>query len=130
MNLFKDILPSLLQARTPLLQYEDEFEQHYPPYQVNRALSYHKDCIFFANEMNASSHLTKEMQHDFYFFALRKYKRPFTGKWVKKEEKNAKDIEAIMEVLQCSRQKAEMVLPLLSDEVKVKLHEEFNQGGQ
>jgi hypothetical protein len=66
LNLFKDIIPSLTTGRVPVCQTEEDFKQ-YPAYQVNAALSYYQDCIFFVNEMNMKSFLTNEMQHDFYF---------------------------------------------------------------
>ena len=32
-------------------------EQGYKPFLVNRSLSYQKDCVFYANEMNRFHHL-------------------------------------------------------------------------
>lgn len=130
MNPFKDILPSILQLRNPVLETEIDFES-YPPHLINKALSYHTDCLFFAQEMNKSHFLSKKMQHDFLFYAIRKYKRPFPGKWAKKtEEENDRDIKVIMEALNYSYQKAQSVFPLLSAETIVKLHEEFDEGGR
>jgi hypothetical protein len=124
-DLFKDILPNILQERNPLLTTDEDFRA-YLPHLVNRALSYHLDCIMFVNEMNRYHFLSNQMQYDFYFYALRKYKRQYS-KWPKKIEKNERHIEAIMRALNCSRSKAEDTFPLLSDETLVKLHEE--QGG-
>jgi hypothetical protein len=130
MNLFKDLLPSILQAKNPLLETQEDFEQ-YPPHTINKALSYYPDCLFFVQEMNKNPHLTRKMQHDFYFYGLRKFKRPFPGKWAKKtEDANYRDIEAVMNALECSYEKACSVLPLLSDENLVKLREESNVGGR
>lgn len=129
MNLFKDIIPSLLQGKNPVLETEEDIEKHYPPHIINRALSYHPDCIFFAQEMNLHYHLSKKMQHDFLFYGLRKYKRPFPGKWAKKvDDDNYRDIEAIMKAMNYSYQRACEVLPLLNAETLVKLHEEFDDG--
>lgn len=129
MNLFKDIIPSILQGKTPVLQTADDFKS-YVPFQVNRALSYYSDCIYFANEMNRLHMLPEKMQHDFYFYGLRKYKRPFPGKWAKKLDDDAENVKAIMEKTGYSYQKAMDILPLLDDEQLVKLHKEFDKGGK
>lgn len=129
MNLFKDILPSLLQGHTPILQLPEDFE-YYQSFQINRALSYHSDCIFFVNEMNKYHGLDSKMQHDFYFYGLRKYKRPFTGKWAKKHVIEDGTLNLVMEALKCSEAKAEDVLALMSDEDIENFTQEFSRGGE
>jgi hypothetical protein len=129
LNLFKDIIPSLLQGRAPLIQDENDAKD-YVPFMVNKALSYYLDCIFFANLMNECPHLTRIMQHDFYFYGLRKYKRSFPGKWVKKVEEDKTILELIMRDLKCSYQDAIDTLPLLNDEQIVKLQEQYIEGGK
>jgi len=48
MDLFKDIIPSILQTKKCVIN--DEIDQKdYVPFVVNRALSYHMDCILYAN---------------------------------------------------------------------------------
>ena len=129
MNLFKDIIPSLLHGKTPVLD-SDEDLKSYDPFMVNRALSYYPDCMPFVQEMNTKIELPKRMQHDFYFYGLRKYKRQHPGKWAKKIEDKNDDIKLIMTAMQCNYERAKQVLPLLNDEILVKLHEEFEYGGQ
>ena len=64
MDLFKDIIPSILQTKQYILTPENEKE--YEPYITNRALSQHNDIILYVNEMNLYSHLDKKMQYDFF----------------------------------------------------------------
>lgn len=59
-----------------------ESEKEYSPFMTNRALSFHPDCIFFANEINRySGELTNKMQFDFYYHGLRKMNRWSKEKW-------------------------------------------------
>lgn len=114
LDLFRDILPSILQERNPVLKTEEEIEENYNPFLVNLALSYYRDCIFFVNEMNASSFLPKRMQHDFLFHGLRKYKRPFAGKWAKKV--SVENMELIQKTFGFSPTKALAALKVLTPE--------------
>ena len=47
-DLFKDIIPSILQNKKNVL----ENEKDYNAYIINKALSFHYDCVMQANEMN------------------------------------------------------------------------------
>ena len=38
-------------------------EKDYIPFLINRSLSYHKDCIIYANEMNRRHFLDKKLQN-------------------------------------------------------------------
>ena len=55
-DLFKELIPSILQTKQYALL-TDQDERSYPAFMVNRALSYHRDTILFANEMNRFSSL-------------------------------------------------------------------------
>ena len=64
-DLFKDIIPSILQTKKNVLQ--DELDvKDYTPFVVNRALSYHMDCILYANEMNLYPEMDKDLQYQFF----------------------------------------------------------------
>ena len=67
-------------------------EKDYIPFLVNRSLSYHSDCIMYANEMNRRHYLDKKLQNDFLLNTIRSKKRPF-AKWVKSEKSG--DIECV-----------------------------------
>lgn len=101
-------------------------EQDYKPFLINRSLSYHKDCIFYANEMNKFHHLDTKLQNDFLLNTIRKSKRPF-AKWVKAEK--SEDIECIKQVFAMSNSKAKEVLQILTKEQLEKVKEMADIGG-
>ena len=101
-------------------------EKGYIPFMVNRSLSYHKDCIIYANEMNQRHHLGKRLQNDFLLNTVRSQKRPF-AKWVKSEK--SEDIECVKLVYGLSDSKAREALRLLSDEQIQQLKEKTDTGG-
>jgi hypothetical protein len=112
-DLFKEILPSILTTK----QYVLEEEKDYVPYIINKALSHHKDCIFYANEMNMMHGLAKSMQYSYFINTIRKGKRPY-GKWHKPIEN--KDLQAVKTYFGYSDQKAEETLKVLTeDQLKI-----------
>ena len=112
MNPF-DILNSITYNKKRLI--DDSNEKLYNAYQINKGLSYFKDTIFTAQEMNINYHLDSLLQHDYLFNSVRKQKR--YAKWVKKD-KDA-DIEAIKIYFNYSYKKAQEAYTLLNkDQVK------------
>jgi len=101
-------------------------EKDYTPFLVNKSLSYHNDCVMYANEMNRRHFLDKKLQNDFLLNTVRSRKRPF-AKWVKTEK--SEDIECIKQVYGLSDSKAREALRLLSDEQIQKLKEQTDIGG-
>lgn len=101
-------------------------EKEYNPFLVNRGLSYHMDCIAYANEMNRRHHLDKKLQNDYLINTIRSRKRPF-AKWVKAEK--SEDIECIKLYYGYSSSKAREALRLLSDEQIQQLKEKTDIGG-
>ena len=63
MNPF-DYVNAILQNKKQLIV-DEITEKEYTPFLVNRSLSYHKDCIMYANEMNRRHFLDKKLQSDF-----------------------------------------------------------------
>lgn len=108
------------------LMVKEENEKEYIPFLVNRALSYHYDCILFANEMNRRHFLDKKLQHDFFINTIRSKKRPYV-KWGKSEKED--DIEYIKKAYGLSDSKAIEALRLLSSEDIQKLKEKTDIGG-
>lgn len=123
MDLFKDLLPSILQNKNDVLEEEKE----YNAYIVNKALSYHLDTILFANEMNKNHFLDKRLQYDYLRFSIRSKKRPFT-KWYK--QKDDERLNTIMRFFGYSRKKAEEVSSILSNEQLEKMNEVVTIGGK
>ena len=117
--LFDDILADNSGEASDL----DSVDRKYPPFMVNRGLSYFVDTVMLANEINQRFELAKKMQYDFLYHGVRK-KRRFS-KWVKKQ-KDSKDIELIKEAYCYSRERAEEVYDLI--DIK-QLRKDMDKGG-
>ena len=63
-DLFKDFLPSILQTKKPVLHDAIDYKE-YNPFVVNRALSYHMDCILYVNDMNLHPGIEKDLQYQY-----------------------------------------------------------------
>lgn len=124
MDLFKELLPSILQTKKSILTPENEKE--YKPFIVNRATSQHNDCLLYVNEMNKFSNLDNKLQYDFYLHSLVGKKRPFQ-KWFKSTE--SEDIQAIKEYFGYSAQKAKETLRILDLEQINKIKDVIHKGG-
>ena len=120
-----DYVNSILQNKKPLIV-DELTEKEYQPFLVNRSLSYHKDCILYANEMNRRHFLDKKLQFDFLLNTVRSQKRPF-AKWVKSAK--SEDLSCIKQVFGFSDNKASEVLRLLSKEQIQQLKEQTDIGG-
>jgi hypothetical protein len=120
-----DYVNSILQNKKELIV-DEETEKSYSSFLVNRSLSYHMDCIAFANEMNRRHYLDNKMQFDFLLNTVRSKKRPF-AKWAKTEKND--DLACIKEIYGFSDSKALDALRLLSDEQIQQLKEKTETGG-
>ena len=120
-----DYVNSILQNKKNLIV-DELTEKDYQAFLVNRTLSYHKDCIMYANEMNRRHLADKKLQYDFLLNTIRSQKRPF-AKWVKAEK--SEDLECIKQVFGLSDQKAREARRLLSNEQIQKLKEQTDTGG-
>jgi hypothetical protein len=120
-----DYVNAILQNKKQLIV-DDLTEKDYIPFLVNRSLSYHSDCIMYANEMNRRHFLDKKLQNDFLINTVRSRKRPF-AKWVKSEK--SEDIVCVKLAYGLSDSKAREALRLLSDEQIQLLKEKTDTGG-
>jgi hypothetical protein len=124
-DLFKDIIPSILQTKKNVLQ--DELDvKDYTPFVVNRALSYHMDCILYANEMNLYPEMDKDLQYQYLLNTIRSMKRKFQP-WQKASAD--KDLECVKEYFGYSNQKAKEALRILNDEQIAKIKANTIKGG-
>jgi hypothetical protein len=123
-DLFKELIPSILQTKQYALL-TDQDERSYPAFMVNSALSYHRDTILFANEMNRFSSLDNKMKYDFLLNIVRASKRPYS-KWFKKAENN--DLDVIKEYYGYSDSKAAEALKILNDEQIAMLRKKLFKG--
>jgi len=101
-------------------------EREYAPFITNRTLSYHQDCIMYANEINRRHHLDSRLQFHYFLNTLRKRKR--FAKWIKPNV--LEDMKVIQSYYGCSKSKAEEYLNILSSEQIVELNERMKKGGR
>lgn len=121
-DLFKEIIPSILQTKKDVL----ETEKDYVPFLVNRSLSYHMDCILYANQMNMNHSLPQKLQYQYLLNTVRPMKRKFE-KWQKASV--VKDLECVKEYFGYSDEKAKEALRILSDEDITLIKEKIEKGG-
>ena len=103
-----DVINSITYNKNRLI--DDSNEKTYNAYHVNNGLSYFKDTIGHAQEMNMNYHLDPLLQHDYLFHSVRKQKR--YSKW-KKKDKDA-DLEAVKLYFNYGYQKAKAAMLLLN----------------
>jgi len=120
-----DYANQILQGKKNLI-IDEVTEKDYMPFLINRSLSYHYDCVLFANEMNQRHYLDKKLQNDFLLNTVRSRKRPF-AKWAKSEK--SEDIECIKQVFGLSDSKAHEALRLLNKEQIQQLKKQAYTGG-
>lgn len=121
-DLFKEIIPSILQTKNDCLVDEKD----YVPFVVNKALSFHYDCILHANQMNMLANADRSLQYHYYLNSIRPYKRPFQ-KWIKRE--TISDLEAIKEYYGYSNEKAKEVLSLIPTNHLETIKQHLHKGG-
>ncbi len=108
----KDYLNSINLTKENLMEGDEEAVKSYTPFIVNRCMSGHIDCLLYANEMNMSSHIPKDMQYHFYINSIRKKKR--FSPWIKKDK--VKDIESVKSYYGYNDEKALQALRILSND--------------
>lgn len=121
MDLFKELLPSIMQNKKHILEEEKE----YNAFIVNKALSYHADCLMEANQMNCNYNLDNKPQYDYLINKVRPRKRPYV-KWEKPVVEN--DLLAVTLFFGYSERTAKEALKLLSEEQLVEIRKITNTG--
>jgi len=105
---------------------DDIAEKEYNPFIINRGLSFFKDTILYANEMNRYHHLDHRVQFDFFINIIRKKKR--WSKWIKAEE--VSNLKLIKEYYGYSNEKAKSALSLMSNEQIEQIKQRIYKGGK
>tara|TARA_B100000073_G_scaffold316907_1_gene293888 strand:+ start:125 stop:502 length:378 start_codon:yes stop_codon:yes gene_type:complete len=105
---------------------DDITEKQYNSFMVNRGLSYFKDTVVIANEMNINHHLDNRLQFDFLINIIRR-KRRFS-KWNKPQIVD--DLDVIKEYYGYSNKQAKAVHNLLSSEQIGELRKKVYKGGK
>lgn len=124
-DLFKDIIPSIMHTKKNVFENEMNHKD-YVPYIVNRALSFHIDCLLYAEEMNRMHFLDKDMQYQYLINTIRPMKRKFAP-WQKAQVE--KDIECVKEYFGYSNKKAREALRILNDEQIAEIKRKTDKGG-
>ena len=125
-DLFKEIIPSILQTKKSVI-HDDIDLKDYTPFVVNRALSYHIDCVLYANEMNLHPELEKDLQYSYLLNTIRPMKRKFQP-WQKSEVE--KNIESVKTYFGYSNQKSKEALRILNDEQIAEIKRRTDKGGR
>ena len=105
---------------------DDITDKQYNSFMVNRGLSYFKDTVVIANEMNINHHLDNRLQFDFLINIIRR-KRRFS-KWNKPQIVD--DLDVIKEYYGYSNKQAKAVHNLLSSEQIGELRKKVYKGGK
>lgn len=105
---------------------DDLSEKEYNPFIINKGLSYFKDTVLYANEMNKNHTLDHRLQFDFLINIIRKKKR--WSKWIKADE--VANLELIKEYYGYSNEKAKSALSLMSNEQIEQLKQRIYKGGK
>ena len=101
-------------------------EKEYAPFLVNRSLSYHQDCILYANEMNSRFDVSHRLQYHYLLNTIRK--RKIFSKWSKPELID--DLKIVMDYYSVSREKAEEYLTILTKSSIEVLKRRMKKGGK
>ena len=123
-DLFKEILPSILQTKQHCLHTEQD-EKAYPHFIVNRALSQFPDTVFFANAINYYPFLDNKLKYEFLLNSVKPYRRPFS-KWAKRVE--PVDLEIVKQYYGYSDAKALDALRILTQDQINSLKKELDTG--
>jgi hypothetical protein len=120
-DLFKEIVPSILQTKKYSFSQET-----YKSFVVNKALSYHMDCIMYANQMNMSATIDSELQYQYLLNTIRAMKRKFQP-WQKAQ--SIEDLDCIKEYYGYSNAKAKEALRILNKDQISLIKEKLDKGG-
>ena len=124
MNPF-DYLKAINETKKDIMV-DDIADREYNPFIINRGLSFFKDTILYANEMNRYHHLDNRVQFDFFINIIRKKKR--WSKWIKASDVD--NLELIKEYYGYSNEKAKSALSLMSNEQIEQLKQRIYKGGK
>ena len=114
-------------TKKKLMDTDDEtWEKKYPPYIINKGLSYFSDTVMYANEMNRLHHASKHMQFSFLLNTIRNKKR--FSKWLKASK--LKDIDVIKQYYGYSNKKASEALNILTKSQIDYIKERLYKGGK
>jgi len=120
-------LTAINYSKEKLLDTDDrDWEKKYPPFIINKGLSYFSDTVMYANEMNRLHHATKHMQFSFYLNSIKSRKR--FSKWLKSSK--IKDLDVVKQHFGYSNKKAQEALSLMTKKQIDYIKERLYKGGR
>lgn len=122
-DLFKEVIPSILQTKKDVF---DGDYKDYVPFIVNRALSYHVDCLMYVAELSTMPKLDKDMQYLYLLNSIRPMKRKFQP-WQK--VKSEENLECVKTYFGYSDKKARDALRVLTNEQIDEIKKKTDIGG-
>jgi len=125
-ELFKEIIPAILQTKKNPFRDELDYKD-YKPFLINRALSYHIDCVLYANEMNLHPTIDFDQQFSYLLNTIRPMKRKFQP-WQKAEA--FKDMECVKQYFGYSNEKAKDALRILNNDQLMEIRALTDKGGR
>ena len=122
-----DYLKAINYSKEKLLDSEDkDWERKYPPFIINKGLSFFEDTVMFANEINRLHHLPKKMQFDFLLNSIRSRKR-FSKRFKASKLTN---LDIVKKYYGFSNEKAKQALDILTKEQIDFIKKVLYQGGR
>jgi len=120
-------LTAINYSKEKLLDTDDrDWERKYPPFIINKGLSYFSDTVMFANEMNRLHHASKHMQFSFYLNSIKSRKR--FSKWLKSSK--IKDLDVVKQHFGYSNKKAQEAISLMTKKQLDYIKERLYKGGK
>ena len=114
-------------SKEKLLDTDDkDWEKKYPPYIINKGLSYFSDTVMYANEMNRLHGASKHMQFSFLLNTIRPKKR--FSKWLKASK--LRNLDLVKVYYGYSNQKAKQALELLTKKQIEYIKNKLYRGGK
>ena len=114
-------------SKEKLLDSDDkDWERKYPPFIINKGLSYFSDTVMFANEMNRLHHASKHAQFSFLLNTIRNKKR--FSKWLNATK--LKDLDLEKQYYGYSNKKASEALNILTKSQIDYIKERLYKGGK
>lgn len=124
MNPF-DYVNAILYTKKDIME-QNGNEKDYNPFLTNRALSYHRDSIFTAQQLNLLPGLDNKLQFRYLINTIRPMKRD-KKQWAKKKENN--DIDAVIEYFGYDYKQALIALSILSKDQLKQIKRKLEKGG-
>ena len=122
----KDWLNSINLNKKDLFEENPDAKKEYAPFIINKCMSGHLDTVLYANEMNQSHFLDRDMQYQFYLNSVRKRKR--FSPWLRKDK--VKDLDVVKSYYGYSNEKAQQALRILSPEQIEFIKSKLETGGK